>query len=519
LPFRVGKGSKAAIERATGEQEGAAEEHGGASRKYDGAPGEQIGRSNGALRGGAGRDGSLVWLPLARLELPIIGEANDIHPKVNRALSDDFRSPKVTLGSFSSSFPSFSFSSTSIPTASSVVLLLTMTPNEERVSGWQSTNCGRGTSDIIWSCLVTIFLSVWTVIHLPVGEYDGERASTWRGKIVRSRIAMAFVGFVAPEYIVMNAINDYYGTSKILETCLKLGHSKMTRTHAFALDMGAFCIQTSDGRYHQASRQNFRPVCRTTEDLVYFQFGLSDYEIKPGFLEKICQTPADEIKDRAKSDSLAKIVACVQSLWLAAQVIARLFGNIAVTPLEVATTAYVACALIAYVFWWEKPQNIVVPIVIRDSEGFIGKCTWSHSQYDRARDIWQEYLWAGCAVVQKGAFTYQGIRAMSSRIMFSTCVFAGIHLASWNIELPTRVEDWFWRASALGCLVLPVTITLISLNPFKKFSNSFGPFAYACFVLYALVRLFLLVEMFVSLRLLPKSAYRSVQWADFLPHV
>ncbi|KAG8530693.1 uncharacterized protein KY384_004048 [Bacidia gigantensis] len=259
----------------------------------------------------------------------------------------------------------------------------------------------------------------------------------------------------------MSAIGDYWGVSKILESSVELGYPRMMRTHTFAFDMSAFCIRTPDGEY--------------------------------------------QIKDPAKADGIAKTVACMQASWLIAQVIGRMVEHVAITPLEVATVTYVGCALISYVIWWEKPQNIAVPIVLKDWDDSTTKQEWIRSHYDHARDTWLEFVCAGNMLVQKGLITYHGIRIQAGKLMFSACIFGDIHLASWNIKLPTSVEDWVWRMSALGCLVLPMAIVLASFNSFTKLSTSFGPFAYAYFALYGVVRVFMLVEMFISLRLQPES--------------
>ena len=387
-------------------------------------------------------------------------------------------------------------------------------------SGWQSTNCGRGTTDVLWSCLATILLCVWTVIHLPTGEYDMKRAATWRGKIVRSRLATAIIGLFVPEYIAMRAIGDWEGASRIVKSASEEGYSRITRTHAFALDMGAFCVQLSNDKYYQINREQFKPHDFAAQELDQLDFGCSADQIDRNMLEKINQTPVDEIKSLANSDSLAKLVACTQSLWLVAQVVARVVQHIAVTPLEVATTAYVASALISYILWWQKPQNVAIPIVLKGCENSVAKQSWSDSHFNHVRDTWLEFLWAGNAVTREGKTSYKGLQFLSKRITFSTCVFAAIHLASWNVFLPSPVEQWSWRASALGCIVLPIAVVLIAVNPFRKNAHSsFGPFAYIFFVLYGIVRVFMLIEIFISLRLQPASAYSSVEWSNFLPHI
>jgi len=83
LPFRFGKGSKAALEGAAREHWGASREHGsseGARGSIEGAGGSTEGAAReherargstmGQCRGAAG--GSLKWLPPSRLELPLL---------------------------------------------------------------------------------------------------------------------------------------------------------------------------------------------------------------------------------------------------------------------------------------------------------------------------------------------------------------------------------------------------------------------------------------------------------------
>ena len=69
---------------------------------------------------------------------------------------------------------------------------------------------------------------------------------------------------------------------------------------------------------------------------------------------KLAEIPENRTECLTKSDSLTKLLACVQALWFVTQVISRLCEHQAVTLLEVITTAYVFCAVLAFVAWWEQ---------------------------------------------------------------------------------------------------------------------------------------------------------------------
>jgi hypothetical protein len=52
------------------------------------------------------------------------------------------------------------------------------------------------------------------------------------------------------------------------------------------------------------------------------------------------------------------VFACVQSIWLIVQSIARVSAGLPITQLELATMALVFCALLMYTLWWDKPFGV-----------------------------------------------------------------------------------------------------------------------------------------------------------------
>ncbi|KAK0732226.1 hypothetical protein B0H67DRAFT_464013, partial [Lasiosphaeris hirsuta] len=63
----------------------------------------------------------------------------------------------------------------------------------------------------------------------------------------------------------------------------------------------------------------------------------------------------EDIIDRGKSDAFTKAFAIAQSSWLVASSIARVYHDFGITQLELATMAFILCAFVMYIFWWNKP--------------------------------------------------------------------------------------------------------------------------------------------------------------------
>ena len=375
------------------------------------------------------------------------------------------------------------------------------------MSGWVSTDCGRGTSDILWSCLATIFLCVWTVIHLPVpccSRFEegrivpGEPSRSWRNWIIKSGIVPAVISVIAPEFLTLIAISEF---STALNTRKRLKRLNWTLTQAFFLDMGGFCLETPQGLRQQLDIDGV----------------LAAISKSPGWLTKVEMVKDSHINDYAKSNPLVKLIACGQALWLVTQVISRVCQHRAVTLLEVSTTAYAACALTAYIAWWKKPQNPSVPITIHCSAEELPHQNPKNTIY-YGRTSMERYGWAG-KKLDKPIDKQTG--AVGLCLLFvCPAIFGAIHVASWNVRTPSNVEQWLWRGSALYCSTA-TTIWLMLLAADSWIGNSTLDISVTMISLwiYPTARLYMIVEVFLSLRTLPRSAYEEVQWSSFVPHI
>lgn len=73
----------------------------------------------------------------------------------------------------------------------------------------------------------------------------------------------------------------------------------------------------------------------------------------------------EDIVDKSKTDGTGKFICCIQVGWMIVSAITRTAVGLPVTPLELNTIAHVVCALLIYVFWWDKPRWVNEPTVLR----------------------------------------------------------------------------------------------------------------------------------------------------------
>lgn len=71
------------------------------------------------------------------------------------------------------------------------------------------------------------------------------------------------------------------------------------------------------------------------------------------------------IVDKSKADGIAKLLVCIQALWMIIQTIGRLSGHLTVTLIEINTIGHVLCALGIYILWWYKPREVGQAVVLK----------------------------------------------------------------------------------------------------------------------------------------------------------
>ena len=257
-------------------------------------------------------------------------------------------------------------------------------------------------------------------------------------------------------------------------------------------------------------------------------------------------TEAD-IKDKGKSDWLAKSLVLLQTSWFVMQCIARAIKHLPVTHLEIVTLAYAAMNFVVYIYWWNKPLNVNRPVqVFRKTEPTETQ-PQDREPISEARKLTWEATRDGLLTILKFITGFQDEDVDLSRkdrvprfwanstddedvliadlMVFGVGVcFGAIHCVAWPFSLPTRTELLIWRISSIAMTVVPIYIPfMVGLGDWLSdtFFVIIVIFGGALFgvILYVLARGVTLVLAFTSLRDLPPGAYETVHWTTFIPHV
>lgn len=126
---------------------------------------------------------------------------------------------------------------------------------------------------------------------------------------------------------------------------------------------------------------------------------------------------------------------------------------------------------------------------------------------------------------------------MGMTLWGASMAYGAIHVAAWNYFFPTTLEQLFWHLSSVWVTFCAafwlLTNMLAHLFPFidrvwiaynkRKLSWFwFGVVTLLCIVCgvsYIVSRAYLVIEAFVSIRLVPSDVYRTPVWSQVFPHL
>src|SRR5277367_3007849 len=103
--------------------------------------------------------------------------------------------------------------------------------------GWTPAPSRRGTINLLWSCLSTVFLCTWTVLCLNVPARDD---SFWVQ--IRRKAKWSLIVVFGPEILVSFAIGQWASARRSVAAFQELGYHEWTIRHAYYCDMGGFIL-------------------------------------------------------------------------------------------------------------------------------------------------------------------------------------------------------------------------------------------------------------------------------------
>ncbi|KAK6538135.1 hypothetical protein TWF694_011017 [Orbilia ellipsospora] len=246
--------------------------------------------------------------------------------------------------------------------------------NEEQIVGWQSDPDGRGTMGLIWGCILTLALCVWSALHLNIPPKHDPPTQYW------FRVARwVTLGVLAPELVLWAAWRQWSsaniltreiniilkeeaseaekGVKETLKRTDSFPHRrrhKWTHLHSFYVTMGGFVFDVDESTEEEMTFiPHHKRMTLTPEATIILA--------KCGHLPDI---DPDDIKDKSKADGLAKVLVILQAGWFLVQTLARLAQHLPISLIEVNTMGHVLCALIVYILWWHKPREVGEPTVL-----------------------------------------------------------------------------------------------------------------------------------------------------------
>lgn len=448
------------------------------------------------------------------------------------------------------------------------IVTASLTPSPDgRIDGWNSQPNSRGTLDILWTCVITIFLCSYTIL---CPNCPSRNEGWWRTQL--RKLLWMGIAISGPEFALTASAGQLASARDSVKSFRALGCSKWTYKHAFFANMGGFELMPADGGPFRVNSKHMH------------------WLITRNYIQ-LPEVSDEELWDKSKQDTIAKLITCFQVGYLILQSIGRLAQGLALTTLELSTVAIVVCAIMTSVCWMHKPHDVRYPIrikmaatmaqVLRDA-GPVAARPYRQTPLDFIDDLTPSWALNVQPFMKMPVPPFERPipRIGDSRLphlssvenfglCFGTMLYASVHMAGWNYAFPSRVEMLLWRVSSMILLgttlvfwIVEGSAILYRRSRSKSQNLEMGttdckistrtngqkdsatrsevqaeylhevpaeprelPLVWefwAIFpiaIIYALARTYILVEALMGLRSLPMSAYMTVDWASFIPHI
>jgi hypothetical protein len=381
----------------------------------------------------------------------------------------------------------------------------------------------RGTLDILYTCLATIFACTYSSLHLNVPTQRPERDPSspppgdmqWNLARLLEKCGWALLTALVPELILWSAAYRLARAKSALRELRKAWgdtQGAWTLRHLLYAEMGGFIVQ-----YYECpspSRRQRKQWHLTAHSVV----GL----LKSNLLKVDPPESDEELADKSKSDAFAKTIAMGQIIYFVVGVIARAVERLAISPLELGTCAIITCTIFTYAFNFSAPKGIMTTVTIaaydKDVPAAVKDIIATHDEPTRGTDR---------GPIPNGRFFVSTALHIDLFFLGQATVFGAVHLIWYNLTFPTMADRRIWQVAAISATVVPGVVLIIDIafrwadthEIESEIVEIIGTTLLGLgSLLYGLSRLALIVEMFRSLSYLTPDAFMTT-WTANIPHI
>ena len=314
----------------------------------------------------------------------------------------------------------------------------------------------------------------------------------------------------------------------------------LTLTHAHFLIMGGFTVRVNDDPEYQ--------YVLTGDDLDKKLVDDSNNECAL-IRDLICLVKVAQLKDRSKGDVISKGLAALQAGWFILSCITRWASHLSLTELEISTLAFAIVSLALYILWWDKPQSVGIQMLIHPSLKLVDKMFGEKYQGGQIsllllvaplanfpRADWRTQsrvpsMWWTDLEADPSEWSWDARRVFIPSAIIGL-FFGAVHCIAWNFYFPTIMERTLWHVCAVAVGIGPaLVLILMSIILFLN-GNDVENIAYSLlssllvalglilpYLTFFIARIGLLVLSLMALRDIPSSAYQTVPWLSYIPHI
>ncbi|KAF9775256.1 hypothetical protein IL306_006663, partial [Fusarium sp. DS 682] len=203
--------------------------------------------------------------------------------------------------------------------------------------------------------------------------------------MLRGKLKWVLIGLIAPEVVLYLASSQFLDARRLSKelTCLwreridaeRAGmhnedndRSEDSEDTCFDIKYGFFVIMGGlEVDVRKIERFTVRGATRGTPLSGSLRLSVNGV-LQLAKLGYFIPIPRSKIDDKSKADTLQKFIVMTQVTWMATQCIVRKAYGLPVSLLEIHTMVHVACAVVMFLFWFKKPNNVQKPKDMLDPE-------------------------------------------------------------------------------------------------------------------------------------------------------